>query len=346
MPSQRFLSLITANTGLSADDWHKLDAAIAAWARKTTDATTRRHDDLIRDKQKVVYEFFRWVDKRPHLVTSADVSAWQDELRSLRDPNTRRVHYQPATLYAMLNRVSSFYRWAQQQAKAGSTPLTNPVDAIRPKAPKAYQTKMSKGLTDDEMQSLVGVVKAKADGDDIVGQRDYAMLMLYLVTGLRREEVVQIKWGDIKLREESLLLSLRLKGGDMVTREVVDPAAIEALRDYITASRKLRKLTRESSLWTRHDYAGKAGAGLTSHAFVANMKRYAKQAGLDHFHLHQTRHTFARIVAEDSGSLIITQDALGHANPQTTRIYVQRIGIKRDHHSSKIAARLKPKKGK
>jgi integrase len=341
MSSQRFLSLITTSGGLSADDWHKLDAAIAAWARKTTDATTQRHDDLLRDKQKVVYDFFRWVNKRPHQVSSGDVAAWQDELRSIRDPKTRRVHYQPATLYAMVSRVSSFYRWAQKQAKAGSTPLANPVDAIRPKAPKAYQTKTAKALTDDEMQSLVAVVKAKAEGADIVGQRDYAMLMLYLVTGLRREEVVQLKWGDIKLRGESLMLALRLKGGDLVTREVADPDAIEALRDYITTSRKLRRLTPETPLWTRHDYAGKPGLGLTSHAFAANMKRYAKQAGLDHFHLHQTRHTFARIVAEDSGSLIITQDALGHTNPQTTRIYVQRIGIKRDHHSGKIAARLK-----
>jgi len=283
------------------------------------------------------------VNKRPHQVTPADVSAWQDELRSLKDPKTRRIQYQPATLYAMVSRISSFYRWAQRQARAGSTPLANPVDPIRPKAPKAYQTKKAKALTDAEMQSLVAVIKAKADDKDIVGQRDYAMLMLFLVTGLRREEVVQLKWSDIKIQGESLLLSLRLKGGDLVTREVADPDAINALRGYIAASRPLRKLTRESPLWTRHDYAGKPGSGLTSHAFAANMKRYAKHAGLDHFHLHQTRHTFARIVAEDSGSLIITQDALGHANPQTTRIYVQRIGIKRDHHSGKIAAQLKSK---
>ncbi len=51
--------------------------------------------------------------------------------------------------------------------------------------------------------------------------------------------------------------------------------------------------------------------------------------------------TFARIVAEDSGSIIVTQDALGHANPNTTRVYVRRVGIKRDQHSAKITSRLK-----
>lgn len=103
----------------------------------------------------------------------------------------------------------------------------------------------------------------------------------------------------------------------------------------------MSRLKKDSPLWTRHDRAGAPELALTSHAFAKNMKRYARAAGLKHFHLHQTRHTFARIVAEESGSIIITQDALGHANPNTTRVYVQRVGIKRDLHSSKITSRLK-----
>ncbi len=35
-----------------------------------------------------------------------------------------------------------------------------------------------------------------------------------------------------------------------------------------------------------------------------------------------------------------TQDALGHRNAATTRVYVQRIAIKRDKHSRQITARL------
>ena len=83
-----------------------------------------------------------------------------------------------------------------------------------------------------------------------------------------------------------------------------------------------------------------AGAPLTSHAFVKNLKRYARAAGVGAVHLHQTRHSFARIVAEETGSIIDTQDALGHRNAATTRVYVQRIAVKRDKHSEWIARRL------
>ena len=58
-------------------------------------------------------------------------------------------------------------------------------------------------------------------------------------------------------------------------------------------------------------------------------------------HIHQTRHTYARIVAEETGSFLETQEALDHENAATTRVYVQRITVKADKHSSKVAQRLK-----
>jgi len=72
---------------------------------------------------------------------------------------------------------------------------------------------------------------------------------------------------------------------------------------------------------------------------VKNLKLYAREAGVGDVHLHQTRHSFARIVAEETGSLTDTQDALGHRNAATTRVYVQRIAIKRDKHSERITSR-------
>ncbi len=72
------------------------------------------------------------------------------------------------------------------------------------------------------------------------------------------------------------------------------------------------------------------------------IKRYAREAGVGEVHLHQTRHTFARIVQETTGSFNETQEALDHENLATTRIYVQRIAVKADKHSRKIAERVRP----
>jgi integrase len=77
-------------------------------------------------------------------------------------------------------------------------------------------------------------------------------------------------------------------------------------------------------------------AACHSWSFVENLKRYAREAGIGKIHLHQTRHTFARMVAKRSGSLSETQDALGHRHASTTRIYVESIAVKTDKYSEPL----------
>ena len=70
------------------------------------------------------------------------------------------------------------------------------------------------------------------------------------------------------------------------------------------------------------------------------LKRYARWAGTGDIRLHQTHHTFARWVSESTGNIIETQDALGHRHAATTRVYVQRVAVKKDRHSTTILDRL------
>src|ERR687886_2136445 len=112
------------------------------------------------------------------------------------------------------------------------------------------------------------------------------------------------------------------------------------LNGFILNAGRGNVLGTERPLWTRHDRAGVPGAPLTSHAFVKNLKRYADEAGLDHIHNHMTRHTFARIVNEETGSLLETQEALDHEDQATTRIYIESIAIKRDKFSERISRRI------
>jgi len=57
-------------------------------------------------------------------------------------------------------------------------------------------------------------------------------------------------------------------------------------------------------------------------------------------HVHQLRHSFARILADEKGSLTAVQEALGHRNLVTTRVYVESIRVKPDRHSQAAAERL------
>ncbi len=311
--------------------------ALVLWAERSTRPETLARAEKLKDKITAVASFFSFADKHPADVTPGDVSRWREEME--------RRGLKPATVYARVSRVSAFYRWLSSDPQLSQFIRTNPAAQARPRYPRPYQSEATKALTDAEMNALVAVVRRLADSGSVVGRRDYALLLFYFLTGLRRSEVIGLRGSDLEFKEGTLVIKYRRKGGKFTAREVSDPSAHEALRAYLEAAGRQNVLGSERPLWTRHDRAGKPGAPLTSRAFVENLKGYAKESGLTHVHLHQTRHTYARIVAEETGSFIEAQEALDHENQATTRVYVQRITIKADRHGRKVAERMKLDRG-
>lgn len=314
-----------------------LTNALRLWSEAATAPSTERREELLNYKRKAVESFFNFAGMRPADVSPLDVERWRKHLERVR-PEGQGLS--PSTVYVRVCFLSSFFEWAMRDPTLRAYITSNPARLALPKAPKAYQTESVKAWTDEQLQAIVEEVRAKAAAGEIVGKRDYALLLFYLVTGMRRQEVISLRGGDIKI-DEFITLTGKVKGGDYIGREVRDPLLREALLDYLTSCSREGVLKTGGPLWTRHDRAGKPGGALTSHAFVKNLKRYAREAGVGDVHLHQTRHSFARIVAEETGSIIDTQDALGHRNAATTRVYVQRITIRRDKHSGIITGRLR-----
>jgi integrase len=310
-----------------------LHNALRLWANSVTALSTERREEIQSYKQKVVASFFSGIDNGTGEISPFDVEGWRKSLEA--------AGLKPSTVYARVCFLSSFFEWAMRDPSLRKRIKSNPARLALPKAPKAYQTESVQAWSDEEMQAIVDTVGKKAARGDVVGKRDYALLLFYLTTGMRRQEVISLRGGNIKLNDDSITLTGKVKGGDYVGREVRGSILKEALLDYLSASGRLNALSIDSPLWTRHDRAGRPGAALSSHSFAKNLKRYALEAGVGDVHLHQTRHSFARIVAEETGSLVDTQDALGHRNASTTRVYVQRIAVKRDKHSESIINRLR-----
>jgi len=304
--------------------------AIQSWAVARTDPTSSRRDDLVKDKRRAVGDFFSFMGKHPAEVQPGDVQAWQAALEA------RGLAH--STIYGMISRVSSFYRWAMKDPELAEHIQRNPVILARPKAPKAYQNESCKSLDDDEAAALLSVVKGKASFD-VVGKRDYALLLLFMTTGMRRREILNLRWKHIRLNGH-LTFTAKLKGGDKVNQDVDNPAVVDALTDYLKASGRWGHLQPDDPLWTRHDRAGEPGAPMAANSFARNLKRYARKVGIDHIHVHQLRHTGARLVEEATGSVGAVQDFLNHKNRATTRAYLGAVRVKKDRHSGAILDRL------
>lgn len=313
-----------------------LRAAVETWAESSTAHDSYKRGELIHTKKQAVSGFFAFVGHHlPEEVTTDDCRRWLEEMES------RRLS--AATIYARLSRLAAFYSWLMRDPLMGQHIRVNPARVVRPKRPRSYQNESAKAYTDDEMRRLLAVIREEADAGKITAKRDLALTLIYFLSGIRRSENISLRGTDIEIKPDGMVITYRRKGGYYLGREVNDPSAREALLDYLRASDRTDVIGTPRPLWTRHDRAGRAGAPLTSHAYDKNLKAYAERAGVKDARVHRARHTFARLVAESAGSITEVQDALDHADLATTRVYVNRIGVKRDRHSRNIAAKLKQK---
>jgi integrase len=313
-----------------------ISSAIALWADGSSDSESIRRRDLIRVKTKAIEDFFVYTKREAHEVTPMDVKVWRDEME--------KRGLARATIYCRLSFLSSFYEWLMRDPDLGRHLRKNPVTLARPRAPKAYQTESAKALSDEQLESLKAVIRARAERGEIAALRDYALFLMFMVSGKRRSEVIRLDGQDLELGKEGIVVTYRVKGGDYLAWMISHPAVKAGLVDYLTVSGRLEILDQGGPLWVRHDRGREAARNeqpLSAWSFAKRMKQYAKEAGIKHFHLHQTRHTFGRIVSEASGSTGETREALDHKNEATTRVYVRRIAVKRDKFGDEIAKRMK-----
>ncbi|MEL7235448.1 MAG: tyrosine-type recombinase/integrase, partial [Chloroflexota bacterium] len=321
--------------------------SVEMWADARTSATSKRRHDLLRDKYNALLGdgkdgtaagFFVFCGVTVEQATPVHVSEWQQYMEDM--------ELSAASIYARVSRLSSYYDWLMKEPDFKDRLKHNPAKIARPKAPKAYQSEKAKSLSDDDVKTLLHFVYNKAQGDDLSARRDYALLRFYFATGKRRSEIINLRWRDIELKDNGLIIHTEEKGGLYRSTEIMDSGVKNALLAYLKASDRWNKdadrpsMDGSSPLWLRHDRAAKGKQAVTSHGFVYMLKKYAKEAGIGKIHLHQTRHTVARMVGEQAGDLSEVQTVLGHQNLATTRVYLDRVAVKKDRHSQNIAGRL------
>src|ERR687888_305310 len=141
--------------------------------------------------------------------------------------------------------------------------------------------------------------------------RDYAALQVFLQTGIRVSELAQLKIEDIDFIKPCI--TVRGKGNQQ--REItLEKKGIHALKSYLAI--------RPDSLSTRV-FLNYQGEPISERGIRKLVVKYRQAAGITKkASCHTLRHTFATYKAEKGVSAYQLQQWLGHANLNTTQIYV------------------------
>jgi site-specific recombinase XerD len=157
--------------------------------------------------------------------------------------------------------------------------------------------------------------------------RDIAMVETLASSGVRVGELVRLERGDL-LHETRGAYIRYAKGGK--EREVLfSKEAWAAIHTYLEErdDRASVKALGRLPLFARHDRrSGSRTFPLGVRSVERVIENLARRAGiLERFNLtpHSLRHFFATEFLSETGDLALTQFALGHSSPTTTRIYAQ-----------------------
>ena len=302
--------LVTSGTGIPSPHTGDLGAFTDGWLRN------RRLSEHTRDAyRRDVGAWLTWCRQRdldPLTATFIHVNTFARELEATLDGRSGRP-LTPSTVARKLSGLSSWYGFL---VKINAVPA-NPVGgADRPRVARDHSATV--GLSADEVDALLAA--ADADGGPS-RERNQAVLAILADLGLRVGEIVGLNVDD--LGHERGHRSVRFVGkGGAQRRRALTPASTAAVEGYL-----LHRAAAEGvpvDQLTGALFVTSTGARVDRHSVFRLVRRLAEVAGIPAWAKlspHSVRHAFATAARDEGVALEDVQDAMGHADPRTTRRY-------------------------
>ncbi|MEN6522340.1 MAG: tyrosine-type recombinase/integrase [Anaerolineaceae bacterium] len=282
--------------------------AIQLWLSRQNSPNTRR------SYETSLRLLMRYSGKQPWDISRMDINQWLVTLQKT---------CADTTLAARLTAISSFYGFILQDyiikdAQGNDRTLRKDNPALGVKRPKINPYGKATCLDIDGAKALLKSINR----NQIIGKRDYALFLGYLMLGLRNSEWRSVRHEDIELRPAGMVIRYNGKGKHNQTKELFEPVFI-AIREYCIPE------GRESG-FIFHSYGPRGeileqpvSANYTRRA----LKYYADKAGLNAevLRVHSLRHTAALLRREAGDDVEKIQEFLGHSSISITQIYLHTL---------------------
>jgi integrase/recombinase XerC len=147
--------------------------------------------------------------------------------------------------------------------------------------------------------------------------RDRVVIELFLGTGIRLQELVDLDIDDVDL--DAKHLHVRAKG-DVPQVKFLKSKIRSLLRSY------LKERRRQGDGECRALFLSNRGSRLCERQVARRLEHWLKAARIEkQLTPHALRHTFATHLYSRTGDILVVQRALGHRDLSTTQIYTHLV---------------------
>ena len=178
-------------------------------------------------------------------------------------------------------------------------------------------------LTEDDLKEILFVVSCGAGSDRAIAKqekwrnRDKAIMMLFIQTGIRETALTEINIEDIDF-ENHIIRSVIEKGHKDKTFYMSDELE-KVIYDWICDREEIMKNNpNEDCLFISHEKRR-----ITARSVSNLVKKYTEEALGYSISPHKLRAAFANIMLKKTNeNIYIVQQLLGHSRTETTKIYL------------------------
>lgn len=240
-----------------------------------------------------------------------NIQRYLNEKAGPKDPGEKRLssttlHHHYAVLHAAL-------RYAVRMQLL----CTNACDAIN--APKVRRTEMTVLNASEVAELLLGLM-----GKDV-----YIPVVIAVYTGLRRGEVLGLKWGDLDLENGRLTLTRslqRLEGVTSFKSPKNERGRTISIAPFLVGELRMHyKQQLESKMAARDKYedndlvcARPDGTPLNPGSYSSRFRDLVDKMDVPRIRLHDLRHIHATLLLDGGVSLKVVSERLGHSTTRLT----------------------------
>lgn len=312
---------LTVYTAPRSRRGHSIEGIIGAWldSKKTRSGSAKTQeaykDTIVKFRAFLAgynLDLLPEEEGEDFLVEIADAAQAFTKIRSA--DSRRDGEVSPNSVAQRLAVLSSFYRFC---LKRRHLTKGNPIDLVD--RPKTEPYSQAQALSGDFVIERLSAI----DTTSLAGMRDYALLSVLLYTGRRAGEVQALRRKHVTfLGNKQIKLDFKKAKGGKQFKDVLSPEVSAILAHWLSACYRGRflRLPDDTPIWVNVHHPSKANEPLQYDGIRGIVKKH-----LDSTRVHTTRHTFAVLMEKAGAKLTDIQVLLGHENPATTGIYLEKL---------------------
>ena len=168
----------------------------------------------------------------------------------------------------------------------------------------------------------VAVSEAEIEAREADDDQDAEIIRIAAFAGLRRGELVTLKWRDVDLAGRKLTVRRSLSGNRELASTKSRRARIVPIPDQAHVA--FERLRGRDDFISPDDYVfvNRLGRRLDPSALRRRYERARNAAGLEPLRFHDLRHTYGSLLVAGGIDLVSVKEAMGHSRISTTERYL------------------------